>query len=73
MPALALGLSQRDLGNIKDLENTLLNLGDKLKPLNSAYTQSGNGKVGAPEKPIEEKSPKTIQNEESLDRQGGSE
>lgn len=73
MPALALGLSQRDLGNIKDLENTLLNLGDKLKPLNSAYTQSGNGEVGAPEKPIEEKSPKTIQNEESLDRQGGSE
>ena len=73
MPALALGLSQRDLSNVKDLENTLLKLGDKLKPLNSAYTQSSNGKVGTPEKPIEEKSPKTIQNEESLDRQGGSE
>lgn len=72
MPALALGLSQRDLSNVKDLENTLLKLGDKLKPLNSAYTQSSNGKVGTPEKPIEEKSPKTIQNEESLDRQGGS-
>ena len=34
MPALALGMSQRDLNNIKDLENNLLELGDKLKPLN---------------------------------------
>lgn len=77
LPALAMGLSQRDLGNVKDLENTLLKLGDKLKPLNSAYTQSGNNvdssEVGAPEKTPEEKSPKTIQNEESLDNQGGSE
>ena len=73
MPALAMGLSQRDLSNVKDLENTLLKLGDKLKPLSSAYTQNSNGKVGAPEKSIEEKSPKTIQNEESLDKQGGSE
>ena len=77
LPALALGMSQKDLINVKDLENTLLKLGDKLKPLNSAYTQSSNSstanEVGAPEKEADEKSPKTIQNEESLDKQGGSE
>lgn len=78
LPALALGMSQRDLGNVKDLENTLLKLGEKLKPLDSAYTQSGTNdnsknEAGAPEKAPEEKSPKTIQNEESLDKQGGSE
>lgn len=70
MPALAMGLSQRDLSNIKDLENDLLKLGDKLKPLSSAYTQSGGAELG---KADSEKSPKTIQNEESLDKQGGSE
>lgn len=41
MPALALGLSQKDLGNIKDLENDVLKLGDKLRPLATSYTQSG--------------------------------
>lgn len=71
MPALAMGLSQRDVGNVKDLENDLLKLNEKLQPLSSAYTQSG--EVGAPEKSADEKSPKTIQNEESLDNQGGSE
>ena len=74
LPALAMGMSQQDISNIKDLENNLLNLGEKLKPLSSAYTQSNNetGKVGAPKKSADEKSPKTIQNEESLDNQGGS-
>ena len=45
-----------------------------LIPLSSSYTEtnnSGTGKVGAPELPLEEKSEKTIRNEESLDRQGG--
>lgn len=41
MPALALGLTQRDLVSIKDLENDVLKLGDKLKPLSTSYTQSG--------------------------------
>ena len=73
LPALAMGLSQKDLGNIKDLENDVLKLSDKLKPLSSSYTQSSSdNKAGAPEKSPEEKAPKTIQNEESLDRQGGS-
>lgn len=40
MPALAMGLSQRDLGNVKDLENNVLKLGEKLIPLSTSYTQS---------------------------------
>jgi hypothetical protein len=43
MPALALGLSQKDLGNVKDLENNLLKLGEKLIPPTTSYTQSGDG------------------------------
>lgn len=70
LPALALGLSQRDLGNIKTLENDVLELGKKLIPLASAYTQSAADGAGRPEKPLEEKSQKTIQNEKSLEKQG---
>jgi hypothetical protein len=43
MPALAVGLSQKDLGNLKDLENHLLKLGEKLIPPSTSYTQSGDG------------------------------
>jgi hypothetical protein len=43
MPALAFGLTQRDLVNIKDLENDVLKLGDRLKPLSTSYTQSKSG------------------------------
>ena len=43
MPALAFGLSQKDLGNIKDLENNVLKLGEKLIPPSTSYTQSGDG------------------------------
>ena len=99
LPALAFGLTQRDLVSIKDLENDVLKLGDKLKPLSTSYTQSSsdsdkkseeesdeNNKEDAPkEKPVntdideggrpklkeEEKSEKTHQNEESLDKTGG--
>ena len=52
MPALAFGLSQRDLINIKDLENDVLKLGDRLKPLQTSYTQSAAGGEGG-EKPVE--------------------
>jgi hypothetical protein len=40
MPALALGLSQKDFGNLKDLENHVLKLGEKLIPPSTSYTQS---------------------------------
>ena len=46
MPAMAMGLSQRDLGHLKDLENTVLMLGEKLIPLSTAYTQSASNSDG---------------------------
>ena len=66
LPAIAAGTSQKDLMNLKTLENKVLDLASVLIPLKSAYTQ-GSGEVGRPRLPAEEKSPKTIQNEESLD------
>lgn len=71
LPAISLGISQRDLSNLKILENDVLKLREKLIPLDTSYTQSSNN-VGAPEKSPQEKSEKTIQNEGSLDK-GGSE
>lgn len=41
VPALALGLTQKDLVNVKDLENNVLKLKDILIPLSTSYTQSG--------------------------------
>ena len=74
LPGIASGLSQRELVNIKDLENKELKLAEKLIPLESSYTQSAKtGEVGAPEKKLEDKAAKTIQNEDAIDRQGGSE
>ena len=70
IPAIALGISQKELGNIKDLENDVLDLGEKLIPLATSFTQTGTGEVGRPKKSLEEKSEKTIANEESLDRGG---
>lgn len=69
LPSLALGISQSNLSNIKDLENDLLELDKKLIPLSSSFTQS-NSSPGAPTKKIEDKSEKTIQNNESLDKGG---
>ena len=71
LPALAMGISQKELGNIKDLENDVLGLKEKLVPLSTAYTESGNS-PGRPELPAEQKSAKTIANEKSLDGGGSS-
>lgn len=75
LASAAMNLNQADLINIKDLENNILNLKEVLIPLSSSYTESGDSdnKVGAPEKPLELKADKTIQNEDALDHQGGSE
>lgn len=70
MPALAMGMSQKDLGNIKDLENTVLTLGEKLIPPLNSYTQ-GPDDGGRPAKEDGEKAETTIRKDESLDKNGG--
>jgi hypothetical protein len=90
LPAMALGLSQKDLVNIKELENKVLLLGEKLIPLSTSYTQSGDGtsnddgsgkegkpidtdpdQGGRPSKEEGEKADKTLEKEQSLDKNGG--
>ena len=68
LPTIAAGLSQKDLMNVKNLETEVLKLHELLIPLESSYTQPS-GEVGRPKLSVEEKAPKTLQNEESLDRQ----
>lgn len=63
VPSLALGISQRQLIDIKELENNILNMEDMLKPLQSSFTSSGEKKEAVnPGKANEEKSDKTITN-----------
>lgn len=71
LPVVALGLSQRDIVNLKELENDVLKLGEKLIPLSSSYTQSSDNAIGRPKLDDSEKAEKTIKNEESLDNQAG--
>ena len=67
LPALAMDLNQKDLIDIKDLENNILELRDKLIPLSTSYTES----AGAPEKAEGETSDKTLKNESATDNGGG--
>lgn len=78
MPALAMGISQKDLVNIKDLENNVLKLNEKLQPLVSSFQssakeiQDANTKSpGGQELPDDQKSDKTIKNLEAKENQGG--
>ena len=69
---LGVGLSQRDIVNIKDLENNVLKLGDRLKPLATSYTQSGSdakAKDGE-EKPEDGKTPKEGKTQKTPDEGG---
>lgn len=68
LPALGCGLSQRDLTSIKDLENDVLKLDQRLRPLQSAFTQStgSSDEGGRPSIDNKDKNPSTIQKEESL-------
>ena len=73
LPALSIGIDQSDLIGLKDLENNILKLNEKLKPLSSSYTQSSDAQkeeAGAPEKALEDKSDKTEKNIEAIE-QGG--
>ena len=74
LPALAMDLSQRDIVNIKELENDVLELADVLIPLQSAFTQGAedpNAKeTGRAAKDQSEKAETTLAKEESLDKGG---
>lgn len=70
LPFIAMGFSQKDLTDIKELENNYLDLTNILIPLQTSYTQSSDSQGGAPEKSLEEKSPKTLSNEEALTNEG---
>lgn len=77
VPALAQGLNQRDLVNLKDLENNVLGLTDKLIPPKTSFTGSAEvDEGGRPTKSNDEKKDQTLKNEESVEKsktQGGSE
>ena len=78
VPALAQGLSQKDLVNIKDLENDVLMLTDRLIPPKTSFTDGSEegSEGGRPTKSADEKRDQTIKNEESIEKsktQGGSE
>lgn len=72
LPSVAMGINQSQLVNLKNLENNALKLDELLIPLSTSYTQSS-GEVGRPKKDLSEKADKTIQNEDSIDHQGGTE
>ena len=71
LPALALGISQQDLYNLKQLENNLLKLDEVLIPLKTSYTQSNteNDEAGRPKSDNKDLSPKTEQNQTSINKQ----
>ena len=72
LPGAVMDLNQRELLSMKELENEVEKLQEKLVPLNSAYTQSGtSGDPGRPEIKTEEKAQTTIEQEASKDKQGG--
>lgn len=76
LPAIAMDLNQSQIIGIKDLENDFLKIGEKLIPISASQsegeeTPDGKGKVGAPEKAPEDKSPKTESNQKSIDKAGG--
>ena len=70
LPALAMGQSQRDFLSQIYYENEILNLHDRMVPLQSSHTASGSGEstgeTGRPAKSNEEASDKTLRNRASL-------
>lgn len=72
LPAVALGQSQSEFLSMNELENNILDLNEKMVPVQISSTQKSDTKTGdskdgpgAPELPDDEKSEKTIQNKES--------
>lgn len=82
IPAVAMGITQKDLCDLRDLELEVLKLDERLKPLSTAFTQSANADnnaasqnpnkgegAGRPALDPSERSEKTTANRESLERQ----
>lgn len=70
LPCIAAGINQHEISGLKELENDVLKLQEKLIPLSSAYTQSAStGEPGRPELDDSQKDERTIANEVSLDKQ----
>jgi hypothetical protein len=66
LPAIALGNSQRDLIDLKALENDLLKLNGILLPLSSSYTQTSSAaEAGGQEKAAADKAETTTAKDES--------
>jgi hypothetical protein len=59
IPAIACGISQRQIVDLKVLENDVLNLKDSFIPLSTSYTEDG----GRPQESNQNKTDKTITNQ----------
>ena len=75
LPAVAQGFTQREFLSLKELENDVLELGEKMKPLVSGFAQSGEAPTddegGRPKKEQEKKADGTKAKEKSLDKTAG--
>lgn len=70
VPAVAQGIAQDDLVSLKELENDIIKLQDKLIPLATSYTQTTSvNDPGRPKLDASDKSAKTLANEASIDKQ----
>lgn len=65
LPSIAMGINQLELENLKELENNVLQLNNKLIPLKSSYTESSSNDGGRPVLEDTQKTSKTIANIEA--------
>ena len=69
LPAIAMGQTQRGFLSQIYFENDILQLHDRMVPLQSSHTSSGKGEggeVGRPAKDNDEAADKTLQNRASM-------
>ena len=70
LPAVAMGISQKELRNLKELENDVLEISEVLKPLSQETTEEidvEEKEQGRPEKDPSELNPKTEANQKAID------
>lgn len=68
IPSIAMGVDQRDLVTIKDLENDVLNLKEKLIPLTTSYTQGAEDNQGGAPTKTGTQADDTVRKNENLDK-----